>query len=138
MCGRKTLQMANTLSASELEKQLSTQLLAVEQRSLSDRINAMLSQNCGSFPSQQAMARQLNLSTRTLRRQLSKEQTSYQALLNGWRHKLAIKQLADNELSILEIADNLGFSSASHFSYAFKQWQGMAPQYYRHKITERL
>ncbi|NRB38051.1 MAG: AraC family transcriptional regulator [Pseudomonadales bacterium] len=127
----KTLQTANTFIAKELEHHIHELLQTVEEQSLTEKIQLFLSNNNGKFPTQESIANHLNLSTRTLRRQLKDEDTSYQNLLNDCRRDLAIAHLKNTNSSIEEIAYALGFSSAPHFSYAFKQWTGTAPKFYR-------
>jgi len=46
----------------------------------------------------------------------------------------AKRHLLDNELTIEEIAEKLGFSSISHFSRQFKRWTGVSPSQYRPRI----
>jgi AraC-like DNA-binding protein len=47
------------------------------------------------------------------------------------RLRRAADLLANTELSTKEIADLLGFSSAFHFSHAFKRGRGLAPSRWR-------
>lgn len=51
--------------------------------------------------------------------------------LNDLRMSKAAYYLAENELSINDIATMLGFSSQSHFSTAFRKWKGVSPKEYR-------
>ncbi len=127
----KALHTANPFIAKELEKHINELLQACEGETIADQVKLLLSNCSGSFPSQESIANHLHLSTRTLRRQLKDENSSYQTLLNECRRDQAIKHLESSDCSIEEIAYALGFSSASHFSYAFKQWTGSAPKFYR-------
>jgi AraC-like DNA-binding protein len=67
-------------------------------------------------------ARRLGLSTRTLRRRLEQENTSYQDLLDQFRRDLALEYLRSGHMAPKEIAYVLGFSSPSTFRRAFKTW----------------
>lgn len=80
-----------------------------------------------------AVAEALALSERTLRRRLAEENRSFQQLLLGQRQALARHYLRDPSLSLLEVALLLGYSEHSAFTAAFRQWQGMTPQQYRHR-----
>lgn len=130
----KALLTANPFIAKELEKHINELLKTMEEKSLAQKVKILLSNSTGAIPSQEGIAEHLNLSTRTLRRQLKEEETSYQSLLNESRRDLAINHLKNTDWSIEEIAYMLGFSSASHFSYAFKQWTGTAPKFFRSDV----
>lgn len=130
-CVEASLQTANPFIAKELEKQIHQQIEAMEEVTLVDKIKLLLDNRIDKSPSQEPIASSLNMSMRTLRRQLKEAGTSYQAVLNSYRSAQAKRYLDETEHSVEEIAFLLGFSSASHFSYAFKQWTGIAPKFYR-------
>jgi AraC-like DNA-binding protein len=73
------------------------------------------------------IARQLNLSTRTLRRRLEEEGTSFRALLDEVREVLADELLTTGALPVEDIAFRLGYAEASSFIHAFKRWKGVTP-----------
>lgn len=73
----------------------------------------------------------LHLTERTLRRRLTIEGTSFQAIKDGLRHDRAIHYLAQSSLPISEVARRLGFSEPSAFTRAFRQWTGESPRSYR-------
>ncbi len=77
------------------------------------------------------MARQLHMSPQTLRRHLSEEGSSFQELKDHLRRDLAIYHLGRSDLSIQDIAEQLGFSEPSAFHRAFKKWTGLTPGAYR-------
>jgi AraC-like DNA-binding protein len=78
-------------------------------------------------PTVEQVAGALRLSVRTLQRRLQRQGTSLQALLDELRHDLALRQLRNPQLSIAEIAFELGFSEVSAFHRAFKRWTGRTP-----------
>ncbi|CAA0093549.1 putative HTH-type transcriptional regulator [Zhongshania aliphaticivorans] len=82
------------------------------------------------FPSIVEIAQELSLSTRSLRRKLQHEGTSYQDILKEVRLKLA-KQYLKDSFTVEQTADLLGYSESSAFSRAFKSWTGRTPQDYR-------
>jgi AraC-like DNA-binding protein len=87
-------------------------------------------------PSQQhsavALADSLNVSVRTLHRQLQEEGTSLQALKDAVRREQAIDQLCRTNHSIKHIALAVGFASEKTFARAFRHWTGESPSEYRH------
>lgn len=85
----------------------------------------------GQTPTLEDAAEAFGLPAWTLRRRLQTENTSYRDLLDNMRHQLSIGHLADNQLSLGEVAFTLGFSSSGAFQRAFKRWTGETPGRYR-------
>ena len=77
------------------------------------------------------LAEAKNLSRRTLQRRLADRDTQFSQLLQQVRSDLAKRYLADERLSVTEIAFLLGYSDQSSFSSAFKTWFGESPAEYR-------
>lgn len=77
------------------------------------------------------VASNLNLSTRTLRRRLTDEGTSYRALLDEVRQAIAEEMLTTTPLSVSDVAIRLGYAEASTFIFAFKRWKGVTPAAYQ-------
>ncbi len=77
-----------------------------------------------SFPDIDALADQLNVSVRTLRRRLSDEGTSYRTIVDDIRFDLAKDYLGQSRLSLDMISELLGYHDAASFSHAFKRWSG--------------
>jgi len=71
------------------------------------------------------------LSTRSLQRIMNKHDLSYNDLLNEARHQYAVTKLNDPTAKITDIACQLGYNDAAHFTRAFKRWTGMTPSKYR-------
>lgn len=82
-------------------------------------------------PSQKEIAQSLNLSLRSMQRQLQKEKTTFKSALEDIRKTLASNYLKNSPRSIGEIAYLLGFSETSSFVRAFKRWNGKTPSQYR-------
>ncbi len=78
------------------------------------------------------VARDLNMSERTLQRKLLAENTTYQTILNGVRIELANKYLKEH-ISLVEISFLLGFESQSAFNKFFKKHFGQKPTKYKEK-----
>jgi len=80
------------------------------------------------------LARQLNLSPRTISRKLKLEKTSFQEILDEERKRRAINYLTQTELSITQITHELNFNDSAYFTRAFKRWTGHLPSHFR-KLT---
>ncbi len=76
-------------------------------------------------------ARALNVTPRTLMRRLDAENTSFQAIKDGLRRDIAIRDLQAGSKSIEEISEDVGFSSPANFHRAFRRWTGVTPSSYR-------
>ena len=83
------------------------------------------------FPMMEEVASEMALTPQTLRRHLRDDGYSYQELKEETRRDIAIHIIIDRHQSIEEVAFHLGFSGASNFIRAFKQWTGMTPLAYR-------
>jgi AraC-like DNA-binding protein len=83
-------------------------------------------------PSMQAVANDLNLDSRTLRRRLDAEGTSFRGLVAEVRETLAIELLANTGLTVEEVAVRLGYADPASFTHAFTRWRGKPPSSYRH------
>jgi AraC-like DNA-binding protein len=77
------------------------------------------------------VAEKLKMSRWTLTRKLKKEGLTFKDLINGLKKDMALNYLANDNLSITEIAFLLGYSEASAFHRAFKSWTGKTPRDYR-------
>jgi len=73
------------------------------------------------------VAERLGVSSRTLQRQLAGENTTFRELLDGYRHDRAIELLHQQQLNIVTIAYELGYSEQSSFNRAFRRWTGKTP-----------
>ena len=73
----------------------------------------------------------LNLSTRTYRRRLAAEESTFQTLLDRVRLQHALTHLRKPHVSISQTAIALGFNDTSNFRRAFIQWSGESPSQWR-------
>jgi AraC-like DNA-binding protein len=78
---------------------------------------------------QTTVARSLNLSLRSLQRQLKQEGVTFRQLIDDTRRDLAKYYLRDSTLTVSEVAYLLGFNETSSFSRAFRRWTGRAPRW---------
>lgn len=77
--------------------------------------------------SAEAIARELGITRRTLHRQLAQGALTFAGLLHQVRLELAHQYLAGQSLAMTEIAELLGFQSASAFSRWFSARNGTPP-----------
>jgi AraC-like DNA-binding protein len=82
-------------------------------------------------PDMAAVARELGMSVRSLRRRLADEGASYKVLFDEALAVAAMRMLGDSRRTIQDIALAMGFSDPSAFHRAFKRWTGMTPVQYR-------
>jgi AraC-like DNA-binding protein len=74
------------------------------------------------------IAESLGVSQRTLARRLAVEGATFSDLLESLRGDLARQYLADDGLTISQVAWLLGYQEVSAFTHAFKRWTGMTPR----------
>lgn len=130
----RPLPMANPLARNAYEKECRrVHLRLKDQGTTLDKIRQEILYQDEGIPSLEQLARRLNMSPRTLRRHLSAEGTSYQALVNGMRKQKALDLLNTTGYSIERIAAELGYSDVPNFYHAFKGWTGKVPGEYRKK-----
>ncbi len=82
-------------------------------------------------PSEEEVARLLARSVSSLQRDLRAEGTNYRQLLTAIRQDIAERMLAEERLSIAQVAFMTGYGDQSAFSRAFKVWTGATPSEYR-------
>ncbi len=75
-----------------------------------------------------AVARTLGFSRQTLFRKLKAEAATYEQVLDGLRHRMALRYLTARKVSVNETAYLVGFSEPAAFSRAFKRWTGQSPR----------
>lgn len=131
-------QLANPITAAQVSTQCAGLLDAFRwQAGITRRVYHELTRTPGQFPVIEQVAERLSMTSRTLRRKLGAEQTSYSELLRGVRKALAIDYLTTTTLNTDDIASALGFSDAVSFRHAFKRWTGKTPHEVRHNRTRQ-
>jgi len=93
---------------------------------------AIFAENLSANPSQEELARRVNVSSSHLRRLFHEVlQSSPKRVLDQLRFQRAIQLMADPEAKLEAIGEACGFHSASAFSRAFKTRFGCSPQAWR-------
>jgi AraC-like DNA-binding protein len=91
------------------------------------KIRALLLRDITNPPTLAAIARALDVSDRSLRRQLREQGISFRGLLDELRMQIALKYLRTTRLATEDIALALGFSDAANFRRAFRRWTNKSP-----------
>ena len=113
-----------------------------EERNVLNRVRQMLFKALEEpletpFPTVEAIAAELHISSRTLIRRLRAMNTTYQEISEDVR-KLRARELLANESSRLQdVGQHLRYEDQSNFRRAFKRWYGMGPSEYRSQILNR-
>lgn len=100
-------------------------------RLLVHSVNQILATAPAAAHTAEDIASQLNVSVRTLHRQLREEGVSLQKLKNEVRREQAVRLLLHTRKPIKQIAAAVGFDSEKSFARAFREWTGTAPSRYR-------
>ncbi len=85
----------------------------------------------GLVASVEEVAKALAMSTRSLRRKLKGEHTSFKQILDQERQQIAIQLLKGSNMKLDEVAFQLGYSDTASFSRAFRRWKGCSPGEFR-------
>jgi AraC-like DNA-binding protein len=93
-------------------------------------VSARIVDSRGDVRPLEAIARELAMSPRTLKRRLAEEGASYTALLEE-RRKLRSFELLRSDLSVDQVAERLGYSDAANFTRAFRRWTNKTPRQFR-------
>ncbi|WP_112478544.1 helix-turn-helix transcriptional regulator [Vibrio variabilis] len=96
----------------------------------------LLSQMKYGLPTMEMVADDLNMTSRTLRRKLDAEHTTFKQLVLDTRMQLAKEYLANSSLPIAEIAELLNYHSAPPFFRAFSKFEGCSPKQYRQSASK--
>lgn len=107
-------------------------LAAGNEAAMSARVRALLT------PGKQAgylqldeVADRLSTSSRSLKRRLHQEGTSFILILEETRRRDAHRMLLESDLPVQEIALRLGYINPANFTRAFSRWTGVSPSFYR-------
>lgn len=120
--------VGNVATSSLLDKQCS-ELLAkrTARRGVSGKVRDILLRQRPMTMDMELVAENLYMTSRTLRRKLEAESTSFRQLVDEIRLTLAEEMLSGTRLSVEQIAERLCYADASSFSQAFKRMSGKTP-----------
>jgi AraC-like DNA-binding protein len=100
---------------------------------IAGEIRALLLRDIANPPTLAAVSKLLEMSDRSLRRQLRQQGISFRGLLDELRTHVALKYLRTTKLANEDIALALGFSDAANFRRAFRRWTNKSPSEIREK-----
>ncbi|MFA6297683.1 MAG: AraC family transcriptional regulator [Nocardioides sp.] len=101
------------------------------------QVRSLLLARLSDPPDEVEVAATLHLSDRTLRHHLGMEGTSFRALREEVRERLAEELLVTGGLPVAEVARRLGYVEVSSFSQAFRRWKGIGPRAYLARLEAR-
>ena len=118
------------------------QLLMMENTPDGDNLAAQVKAMIGhdfseGFPGFETISSALNMSAPTMRRRLKREGTTFQQLKDEARCDAAMLCLDRPELSINEVAIQMGFTDPSAFHRSFKKWTQQTPGQFRASRRQR-
>jgi AraC-like DNA-binding protein len=87
-------------------------------------------------PSADIVARELGMSLSTLKRRLAERGQNFRSLRDDIVFKLAKRALSETDVSVSQLAMQLGFSEISAFSHAFSRLAGMSPGRYKRESRQ--
>lgn len=102
-------------------------------RLLVQRVRELLAREPAAMVHAGAVAGALNVSVRTLHRQLLAEGASLQALKDEARRAHAVELLLRTQRPVKQVAQAVGFDSEKSFARAFRQWTGDTPSALRRR-----
>lgn len=98
---------------------------------MTEWITMMLRESQDGMPSLSDLARLLNQSVRTIDRQLGREGNRFLELSKRVRHEKACTLLRSPDLSVTQIAYQLGYGDVANFARAFRRESGLSPSAFR-------
>jgi AraC-like DNA-binding protein len=119
---------ADSVMSRRIERECQRELAALRERSSALlAVRRVLRSEQALYPSLEAMAERLELSTRTLKRKLSDQGTSYREVVDNLRRERALLWLRDPELPLERIAERLGYLDVASLHRSFRRWFGTTP-----------
>jgi AraC-like DNA-binding protein len=100
--------------------------------SFADKVRWQVSRNFIKMVNLDEVSDSMGISPRSLTRKLAAEDTSFRAIVHDVRMELAAFHLRSSRLSVDEVADVMGFSSASSLRRSIKNWSGETIKRLRH------
>ncbi len=145
-----TAQTSITLAVGDVDRELSSAnrelalmhdeflmkyLIEIKKGDIVQQIQSLIIENLPSGKvSDNLIAKELNLSERSLQRKLKEHGTTFRTILDNVREMAAIQYIQNPVNTMSDIAFLLGFSEQSAFSRAFKKWTGTSPIKYRNSL----
>jgi AraC-like DNA-binding protein len=113
------------------ENQCKIQLDRRQTTGLADQVRKQLLGPLGLVATLDDVATALSVSTRSLRRKLEQESTSFRAIVDEERRQISLQLLTCSTMKLDELAMHLGYTDTASFTRAFRRWVGCSPGEYR-------
>jgi len=84
-------------------------------------------------PKAEKVAREMGMSLSTLKRFLARQGLGFRAIRDGVIRELATRALVETDVSVSQVAMQMGYSEVSAFNHAFLRLVGESPSAYRRK-----
>ncbi len=114
-----------------LDDQCRLRLERLHSTGLSGQVRQQLLGSLGLVASLEEVAEALAMSSRSLRRKLDLEGTSFRTIVEEERRQLAQQLLTGSDMKLDELAIHLGYTDTASFTRAFRRWMGCSPGEYR-------
>ena len=114
-----------------LDDQCRAQLQRRQLSGVAGQVRQQLLGAAGLVASLEDVASALAMSSRSLRRKLDQEGTSFRALVEEERRQLALQLLEGSDMKLDELAIHLGYTDTASFTRAVRRWTGQSPGQYR-------
>jgi len=122
------LPQANAATARMCEAECQRLLARRRARSgISARVRDIILRQPARAADMEVVAAELCMTSRTLRRHLADQGTSFRDLRDEVLMTLAEELIGTARMKLAEVAERLGYSDAAAFSHAFKRWKGVTP-----------
>ncbi|WP_394224112.1 helix-turn-helix domain-containing protein [Alteromonas gracilis] len=103
----------------------------LSQDKVKSKLRCYFEKNLNAFPSLTEAASALNMSKRTLHRQLLKEGTNFKCERDAFLKLRAYELLHVRKMSVRQVAEELGYADPSNFRRAFVSWFKVPPSKYK-------
>jgi AraC-like DNA-binding protein len=105
---------------------------SIPPRSTSDKISSVVRLLIPNGHAEiETVAKKLNVSVRTLQRELNRDGLRFRDVVQQARFEQAVRLVAETQLPLDDIATQMGYSDPSNFTRAFRNAAGMPPSAYR-------
>lgn len=122
---------SDSVTARRVERECQRELAELSERaSFLTTLRRHVRPEVGDFPSLEELAERMHSSTRTLKRKLALQGTSYRKLVDDLRRDRARELLSGSDLPLEKVASMLGYSDTASLHRSFRRWsEGTAGTY---------
>ncbi|RZL90592.1 MAG: AraC family transcriptional regulator [Variovorax sp.] len=132
----RPLPMASPQVVDQVEERMQTlQRRPVPDAGWGEYIAMLLRETQGQQVTLDDIARRMNISARTIDRNLKKEHLQFRELSQQVRFERARELLAQGRATVSQVAEQLGFSDTANFSRAFRRHCGVTPSEFQQQAA---